>query len=146
MHKILPVLACCALLAACGSSTPTGPSTPPSLARTHFLAFGDSLTAGEVTAPVSLIPDTGIAALLPRSSRQILMPTASYPTQLMSMMQARYASQAGSFTMPNTGKPGEYAFQGVQRFPSEMAAVSEVENRSPSPRSLLPKCVSDSCP
>jgi hypothetical protein len=124
MHKTLALLASCALLAACGSSTPTGPSQPPTLSRTHFLAFGDSLTAGEVTVPVGLIPNSGIGALLPPSFKMLVVPAASYPTQLLSLMQSRYAAQAGSFTMPNVGKPGEYSFQGVQRFPSEMAASS----------------------
>ncbi len=123
MHKTFAILAGCALFAACGGSTPTTPSKTPTLSRTRFLAFGDSLTAGEVTVPVGVAPGgPGVAVLTPPNARMLVVPAASYPTQLVSMLQARYPTQSVSVT--NAGVPGEYSFQGVQRFPSEMAATS----------------------
>lgn len=122
MHKALPFLACCVVLAACGGSPPTTPSKAPALSRTRFLAFGDSLTAGEITVPVGLAPDSGIGALLPPSFKMLVVPAASYPTQLVSMLQARYSAQAVSVT--NAGVAGEYSFQGVARFGDTLAAAA----------------------
>jgi len=112
---LLWVACCCAVLAACGGSTPTGPSKSPTLSRTRFLAFGDSITAGEVTAPL------GLAGASP-NVRLIVLPSASYPSQLLSQFHARYASQAGSLAMTNSGRSGETVLEGRERFPGELAA------------------------
>ncbi len=109
------VACCCAVVTACGGSTPTGPTRQPTLSRTRFLAFGDSLTAGEVTAPVS----GG------RSSpyfKMVVIPTASYPSQLLSLAQARYATQAAVLAVTNAGRPGETVQEGAARFPEALAA------------------------
>ncbi len=117
------VACCCAVLTACGGSTPTGPSTSPTLSRTRFLAFGDSLTAGEVTVPVGLRPDLpGAGVFNPPNLPMILVPSASYPTQLVSMLQSRYAGQAATVSVVNAGRPGEYSFDGVVRLPGSLAA------------------------
>ncbi|MFA5909624.1 MAG: SGNH/GDSL hydrolase family protein [Vicinamibacterales bacterium] len=122
MRKIVPVLACCALLAACGGSTTTGPSKTPTLSRTRFLAFGDSLTSGEVTVPVGVVPEwPGVGGAGQPSTRMILVPAASYPTQLLSMLQARYAPQAAAVAMTNAGKPNETAQLGLVRLPTVLA-------------------------
>jgi len=120
---LLWVACCCAVLTACSGSTPTGPSTQPSLSRTRFLAFGDSMTAGEVTVPVGLRADLpGADARLPRSGPMVLVPSASYPTQLLSMLQSRFARQAASVAVTNAGKPGEYSFEARERFAEALAA------------------------
>ena len=112
---LLWVACCCAALAGCGGSTPTGPSKSPTLSRTRFLAFGDSITAGEVTAPL------GLGGASP-NVRLIVLPAASYPSQLLSQFHARYASQAASLAMTNSGRSGETVLEGRERFPGELAA------------------------
>lgn len=120
---LLWVACCCAVLTACGGSAPTGPSTSPTLSRTRFLAFGDSLTAGEVTVPAGVLPGLpGTGVLNPPSRRMVVVPSASYPAQLVAMLQGRYARQAVSVT--NAGVPGEYSFQGVARFPDTFTAAA----------------------
>lgn len=109
-------IVCLAVLAAvataCGGS-PAGPDggRPPRLSRTAFLAFGDSITAGEVTAPV---------AASNTATKMILVPTASYPTQLRSQLQSRYATQASEIRVVNEGVPGETIFSGQLRFDSAL--------------------------
>lgn len=115
MREAFPVLACCALLAACGRSTPTGPTKSPALSLTRFLAFGDSMTAGEVTAPV------GFGAASP-NQRMLILPAASYPTQLLSLLLGRYKAQAASISVTNAGNPGETVLQGAARFPDVFVA------------------------
>lgn len=101
------VLACTA--AACGGGNgPTGPTSNPRLSRTRFMAFGDSITSGEVTAPASLNPG-GFTTL-------VVVPAASYPTQLQAQLQAAYPTQIASITVSNQGRPGENVFDGALRF------------------------------
>lgn len=78
----------------------------PQLKFAKFLAFGDSITAGEVTVPL-----TGIfpqSAGMPNFKLQVLT-AASYPTVLKTLMQGRYTSQAAAVVMANEGVPGEPA-------------------------------------
>ena len=78
----------------------------PELRFTKFLAFGDSITAGEVTVPV-----TGVfpqSSGFPNFKLQILT-AASYPTVLRELMQGRYTSQSASIVVANEGVPGEMA-------------------------------------
>jgi lysophospholipase L1-like esterase len=108
---VLVALVCTLTAAGCSSgSGPSGPSpNPPRISRTRFLAFGDSFTAGEVTNPTSAAP-SGIHKL-------ILVPTASYPTQLQSQLRTTYLSQAASITVVNSGEASERILDGNQRFP-----------------------------
>ena len=76
---------------------------PPMLMVTTFLAFGDSLTAGEVAAPVA---------------RTVLEPASSYPWQLQRALQARYGAQ--QIRVVNAGVPGEQASDAVGRFRTEL--------------------------
>jgi lysophospholipase L1-like esterase len=89
----------------------------PTLTRTRFLAFGDSVTAGEVTVPVG----GGVSER--RFGTLVLVPSASYPTQLRTLLQGRYTAQAAAIEMTNAGRSGETAVEGAARFPGVMASV-----------------------
>jgi lysophospholipase L1-like esterase len=124
MLKAFPVLVCCTVLVACGGgSSPTTPTKVPSLTRTRFLAFGDSMTSGEVTVPVGVISGSNTGRLNPPNVRMVLVPSASYPTQLLAMAQTRYSAQASALAITNAGKPGEYSFQAAPRFAGTIAEV-----------------------
>ena len=56
-----------------------GQRPAPRLTRTRFLAFGDSVTAGEVTAPIDHNADREGQP----NFRLIVVPRASYPSQLL---------------------------------------------------------------
>jgi lysophospholipase L1-like esterase len=116
-------LALCALAAAmltvaCGgpSAGPTAPTTqnrssprsvpPPRIARTRYVAFGDSLTAG-TTAPLAL---TALGAGLPES----------YPFKLRALLEGRYT--ADTFTIENEGRPAELVQSGALRLPGVLTA------------------------
>ncbi|MFI5177893.1 MAG: SGNH/GDSL hydrolase family protein [Vicinamibacterales bacterium] len=74
------------------------------LKGTRFLAFGDSITAGEVVAPSSLLE---------------YRPDLSYPTVLQQLLMQRYTSQA--LTMTNCGVYGNLATQDVDRLRGVLA-------------------------
>jgi lysophospholipase L1-like esterase len=120
MRKVV-VLALCAVCAACssGAKTPTGPTTKaPRISRTRFLAFGDSITAGEVTQPTSAAGTIG---------KLIVVPAASYPAVLQGKLAATYTDQASSIVVTNQGVSNEPILDGVARFnqvfPSSQAEV-----------------------
>ena len=112
-----PVVACAALAVGCSRGTPTGPDKAPTLSRTRFMAFGDSITAGEVTAPVggSLIGGSA-------SHKLIVLPTASYPSVLQGQLTTRYATQTPTIAVVNAGNPGESVLSGATRFVDAFAA------------------------
>ena len=93
---------------------------PPPLTRTAFLAFGDSMTEGEITAPVSTgaIGDDGFP-----NFRLIIVPSESYPTKLLALLRNRYFTQAQQFIVTNAGKSKEWALDGAQRLPAVLAAT-----------------------
>jgi lysophospholipase L1-like esterase len=111
------MMLCSAVAMGCGgdSKGPTGPTPePPRLSRTRFLAFGDSFTAGEVTNPVAAAT-SGIHKL-------IVVPAASYPSVLQSLLRATYTAQSAVITVQNGGEPNERILDGNQRFPEVFAA------------------------
>ena len=79
------------------------------LSKTRFLAFGDSITAGEVTFPLG---SSRIGAI----TRQVVVPSAAYPTILAKTLQGRYSSQADAITVANYGVSGEKAINARNRF------------------------------
>jgi lysophospholipase L1-like esterase len=81
----------------------------PTLEATRFLAFGDSITAGEVTVPLPTSLDAGPFHAL------VVVPSASYPSQLQPTLQARYATQGAQIAVVNEGRSGESAVSGVPR-------------------------------
>lgn len=87
----------------------------PRLTRTRFMAFGDSVTAGEVTVPVN-------GATVPEAVpgyRQIVIAPASYPWVLNDQLTLRYITQ--TLTVVNAGRTGETAESALPRFQSAMA-------------------------
>lgn len=93
-------------------------TAPPRLARTRFLAFGDSITSGEVTVPITTTggPIEGRGTIL----QYVLVPSAAYPTVLNTHLSQRYVAQ--SISMVNAGRPGETAADAVPRFVATMNA------------------------
>jgi lysophospholipase L1-like esterase len=89
----------------------------PQLTKTNFLAFGDSMTQGEVTSPISTSSD---ADGFPAFTLQIV-PSASYPSQLQRQLASRYTQQVVQMT--NAGIAGETARDGAQRFPGIMSSL-----------------------
>jgi lysophospholipase L1-like esterase len=81
----------------------------PQLSRLKYMAFGDSITAGEVTFP-------GSTASVPTASKQVLVPTAAYPTVLQRLLRSRYQFQADQITVGNHGVGGEKAIDARNRF------------------------------
>ncbi len=82
----------------------------PSLSKTRFLAFGDSITAGEVTFPI------GTTALGVPSFKLVVVPSAAYPTILAKTLQATYKAQEDFITVANYGVGGEKAAVARDRF------------------------------
>ena len=74
-------------------------TAPPRLSLTRFLAFGDSMTAGEIVSE-------GLVPLL-------VDPALAYPTDLQRLLTVRYGSQQAF--VGNAGQPGETTAQGVIR-------------------------------
>ena len=93
---------------------------PPPLGRTTFLAFGDSMTAGEVTVPVG----TALGLDGFPNFRQIVVPAESYPTKLVTLMRARYFTQAAQFVVTNAGLPREWAADGASRLPGVLTSTN----------------------
>lgn len=90
----------------------------PQLSRTRFLAFGDSITAGEVTFPIGSLRPGGEL-----STRLVVVPSAAYPTILAKLLQARYTAQEDSIIVANYGLGGEKAINARDRF---LAALNTV--------------------
>ncbi len=81
---------------------PVTVAAAPRLQRGRILAFGDSITTGEV-----IVPNTQDLLLTPISS--------SYPAVLQTLLRARYGDQAVVF---NAGLSGEKVAFADRRFPS----------------------------
>jgi lysophospholipase L1-like esterase len=71
------------------------------------MAFGDSITWGTASAPAGFL------------AYPIPAPSYAYPSQLLSLLGARYPDQA--LTMANEGWPGEMVGDGLTRLPSALA-------------------------
>ena len=78
---------------------------PPRLARTKFLAFGDSLTEGVTADPVTAL----------------LQPSKSYPFQLQKQLAPLYPVQ--TIDVVNAGLSGERVAEGLSRIGAQMDAV-----------------------
>jgi len=78
---------------------------PPRLSRTKFLAFGDSLTEGVTTDPVTAL----------------LEPSKSYPFQLQKQLASLYPVQ--TIDIVNAGLSGERVADGLGRIGAQIDAV-----------------------
>jgi lysophospholipase L1-like esterase len=81
------------------------------------MAFGDSITAGEVTAPIGSTNSAGQFLF----TRQIVVPSASYPTVLQRLLTSRFLAQASGIVVTNEGLSGETAPEALPRF---LAAIN----------------------
>ena len=89
----------------------------PQLSATNYLAFGDSITEGQIDTPC---PGQGATTLREalqglRGLERIVDPARSYPTKLLALLNGRYAGQ--NITMFNAGLGGETVEQGMARLP-----------------------------
>jgi lysophospholipase L1-like esterase len=100
-----------------GGSTPAPPATPdppagptpppaPRIAKTRFVAFGDSLTEGVVSSPLMLT-----LVDIPRA----------YPARLAEALRTRYYDQTDIVVL-NEGRAGEFALDGKVRLPDVIKA------------------------
>jgi lysophospholipase L1-like esterase len=97
------------------------------LGAMSFVAFGDSMTAGEnsfLTVPPGYSANyyptcdnqtTTAARRLAQVRPSYIDLANAYPTQLLGMLNGRFAGEA--FTMDNEGLPEETAAEGVSRLP-----------------------------
>jgi lysophospholipase L1-like esterase len=99
-------------------SFPVTVSKLATLSRTKFLAFGDSITAGEVTFPVGSLSH-GAGSI----TKQIVVPSAAYPTVLLKTLQGRYPSQAAAIIVANYGLGGDRAAVARARFLDALAIL-----------------------
>ena len=94
---------------------PTPPPVPPKLTITKFMAFGDSLTEGQVSPSPTVL-------------MRLATPQA-YPGRLQAMLVERYTAQTP--VVINQGVSGEQAEDGVSRF------VRAIRNDNPEAVLLL---------
>ena len=88
---------------------------PPKLSATRFLAFGDSITAGEIVSQ-------GFAVVGGVRIRPLLVdPYLNYPIFLTQKLAIQYQSQQPRPAVKNAGVPGETTSAGVSRLPREIA-------------------------
>jgi lysophospholipase L1-like esterase len=79
-------------------TVPVTVTRTPTLPSTRFLAFGDSITAGEISFNATML---------------LVDPSQSYPTDLAGLLRARYTTQ--DINVVNDGVSGETAVQGNSR-------------------------------
>src|SRR5262245_43414401 len=84
-------------------------TAPPRLTVTRFVAFGDSMTAGE-------IPGLGFN---PTTGRFVVDPGSAYPRRLEIALMSRYTAQAP--TVRNQGQSGEQTTDGRRRLTGVIA-------------------------
>lgn len=90
---------------------PGGPTTPPAVPRVgkvRYLAFGDSLTEGVVSAP---------------HTQTLVTTPHAYPARLAEALRARYRDQP-EIAVFNEGRAGEFATDGKVRLPDAIKAHS----------------------
>src|SRR5689334_618628 len=89
------------------------------LSKVKYMAFGDSITAGEITAPVSGSVFSGAGLI----TKQVVVPGSSYPAVLQRTLQGRYASQASQISVANLGLGGEKTATARDRFIAGLNSV-----------------------
>jgi lysophospholipase L1-like esterase len=86
-------------------------TVPPKISATSYLAFGDSITAGEVVSE-----GDGRIRVLRVDTQE------AYPTKLQRSLVSVYVAQASSISVHNQGKQGEAAVDGVSRLQGLIAS------------------------
>jgi lysophospholipase L1-like esterase len=96
----------------------------PALRATRFMAFGDSITAGEInddTAPCVRPQDRTPAAIRRDLGTPFLVqPDLAYPQDLQRLLATRYTGQ--TFIAFNEGNPAESTTAGIPRFAAVVRA------------------------
>lgn len=87
---------------------------PPRLSVTKFIAFGDSMTAGEIVSEGIVAGFRALLVDIPKS----------YPSDLLTSLTARYTAQASDIIVSNSGKSGELAVDGVSRLSGALVTGS----------------------
>ncbi len=116
------------LASSCSFSITITPPAP-TLRFTRFMAFGDSITAGEVGDSV-LPPGVTAREILARlravrgrpipGISNVVPPLNAYPTQLHNLLTLAYATQL--ISVANEGLSGERASEGVSRLTASLLA------------------------
>jgi lysophospholipase L1-like esterase len=85
----------------------TPPPPRPRISATRFVAFGDSITEGQISlSPYGLIPS----------------PPQSYPFKLQNLLVSRYIDQGSSIRVLDEGIGGERVSVGLTRLPRVLSA------------------------
>lgn len=90
------------------------------LSKVKYFAFGDSITAGEITVPIGGSIFTGAGAI----HKQVVVAGSSWPAVLQRTLQGRYASQASQISVANFGLGGEKAINARNRY---LAGITSVQ-------------------
>ena len=85
-------------------------TVPPKISLTKYVAFGDSMTAGEVVSEGSAYFRT-----------VKVVPEKAYPADLQRNLAGFYTTQASSITVTNEGRSGESAVDGASRLRGVLA-------------------------
>lgn len=121
--------------------------TSSTLGAMSFVAFGDSITAGQngiepnpPGEPDNYTPACDSISVAAKRRLQAIRPAwidlpNSYPTQLLGLLTARFGAEA--FTMDNEGLPGETALDGAQRLETGCSGVSVFTRDHPNVFMLL---------
>ena len=88
-------------------------TAPPKISLTSFVAFGDSITAGEIITEGDRF---GFRRLLVDYAR-------SYPTDLQTDLTGYYTGQAQSIFVSNQGSKGETTTPGITRLATVLSAA-----------------------
>jgi lysophospholipase L1-like esterase len=88
-------------------------NVPPKISATRYVAFGDSMTAGEIVSEGS-----GFSRTLK------VVPEKAYPANLQKDLANLYTTQAQSIGVANQGKVGESAVDGAVRLRSVLSGSS----------------------
>jgi hypothetical protein len=94
-------------------SFPIVVNVPPKISATRYLAFGDSMTAGEIVSEGS-----GFSRTLK------IVPEKAYPADLQRDLTNLYLTQAQAISVANQGHQGETAVDGYARLHSLLSGSS----------------------
>jgi lysophospholipase L1-like esterase len=92
----------------------------PAIAATRFVAFGDSITEGQIDTPCGPALTFADYLLALRGSQFLFDPSAVYPARLRTLLNGRYLAQTVSVL--NAGVGGETTDRGSARLPGVLAA------------------------